>query len=214
MAFLKRCYGRLLVVASATGAVVIVPAVAIALTQAKPSAPSGATRVRDFALNIDGSRGNEHILVFNLSQSGQPTTYLSVWHQRPDRRWDQSQYSRVFGPSPGSRTSGLEYAIVGDLNNDRRFEVAVLDFITPSVGEVLTILRQNRYHGLRFRPLQSISGDKITRAPSAPGSLTVFTVTIKANHSPDGKVHNERWAWSKPKQRWVCVSGPAVCVPR
>jgi len=197
----------------AAGAVALAPVAAIALTQPKPTAPSGATRVRNFAVNLDGTGANERLFVFNLSQSGQPTTYLSVWHQRR-QVWEQSQYSRVFGPSPGSQTSGLEYAIVGDLNNDRRYEVAVLDFITSSVGEQLMILRQSRYHGLRFKPLQAISGDKIVRIRSQPGAPSGFAVTIKANHSPDGQLHNERWAWSKQRKRWVCVSGPGVCVPR
>ena len=209
---------RVLLIAAAAAAAaagaLAVPVAAVALTQTKPSAPCGATRVREYALNLDGSGANEHIFVFNLGQGGQPTTFLSVWNQRRYRVWDRSQYSRVFGPSPGSQASGLEYALAGDLNNDRRFEVAVLDFITPSVGEQLTILRQSGYHTLRFRPLQSISGDQIVRVPSAPGAPSVFAVTIKPNHSPDGQVHNERWAWSNSRHRWVCVSGPTVCVRR
>ncbi len=210
MAPLKRPYRRIGLIAITVGAVASVPVGALALTQAKPSAPSGATRVREFAANIDGTRGLERIFVFNLNQSGQSTTYLTVWHQRAGRHWTQSQYSRVFGPSPGKSGKWPAIAIAGDLNNDRRYEVGALDFVTPSVGEVLTILRQSRYHGLRFKPLQSISREKIARAPSMPGSPTVFAVTIKANHSPDGRVHNERWAWSKPKRRWVRMSGARI----
>ncbi len=214
MTSMRPPFRGLLPVAVLVCALAITAVSALALSQATPGPPSGATRVERFPVNLDGSRGLERIFVFNLSQGGQPTTYLNVWYQRADRSWSQSQYSRVYGPSPGSQVSGLEYAIVGDLNNDRRYEVAVLDYVTPSVGEVLSVLRQSRYHGLRFKPLQSISGDTIRRGASMPGSPTTFSVTIKANHSPDGRVHNERWAWSKPKQRWVCVSGPEVCIAR
>lgn len=205
----------LIIAAGALSALAIAPVAGIALTQARPSAPAGANRVRDFRLNINGNGVSEHILVFNLDQSGQqPTTWLSVWKQRRDGRWERPQYSRVFGPSPGSSESGLMSVYAGDLNKDGRYEVAVLDFITPSVGEELTIFRQTRFRGLRFRPLQTIVGDKIARVPSGPGQASQFAVTIKTNHSPDGRLHLERWAWSRTSQRWTCVSGPAVCVSR
>jgi hypothetical protein len=204
----------LIIAAGALSALAIVPVAGIALTQARPSAPAGANRVRDFRLDIDRNGVNEHILVFNLDQSGQPTTWLSVWNRRRDGRWERPQYTRVFGPSPGSRESGLKSVYAGDLNKDGRYEVAALDFITPSVGEELTIFRQTRVRGLTFRPLQVIVGDRIARVPSGPGQASQFAVTIKANHSPDGRLHNERWAWTRTRQRWTCVSGPAVCVSR
>lgn len=96
-----------------------------------------------------------------FSQSGQLTTYLTVWHQRGQQLWEQSQYSRVFGSSPDSQTCALECAIVTALNNDSRYEIAVLDFITPWVGEQLMIPRQSCYHGLGFSPLRAIARDEV-----------------------------------------------------
>ncbi len=69
----------------------------------------------------------------------------------------------IWGPSPGSRESGLRAAWVGDLDRaDGRVEVAARNLITPSAGEELVILRQSSTRPLSFARLQTIAADTVT----------------------------------------------------
>jgi hypothetical protein len=166
-------------------------------------------RVHTFKLNLDSDRVLERVQVYDLRQGSMssPTTYFRVDDRRKGA-WVHVQLKLVF-QSPGSSSSGLVQAWVRDLNGDGRVEIAVRDFATPSVGETLSIYRQQAAHSLRFSNLQRIVGDRIVIAGSkAP---VRWNVLVKANHAPDGRDHRELWTWSLVKKKWLCK---ADCVPR
>jgi hypothetical protein len=167
------------------------------------------TRVHTFRPNLDGDRALERVQVYNVSQGemSSPTTYFRVADLR-NNKFVNVQLVRVF-QSPGSSESGLKQAWVRDLNLDGRVEIAVRDFATPSVGETLSIYRQWTSHALRFSRLQTIVGDQVTKTSAS--SPVGWSVLIKANHSPDGRVHHESWSWSPVKKKWLCTTD---CVPR
>ena len=96
-----------------------------------------------------------------------------------------------------------------DLNGDRRVEIAVRDYATPSVGEALTLYRQPEAHSLSFAKLQTVVGDRVAIVRrKAPVS---WNVLIKANHAPDGRNHHELWRWAPAEKKWLCKTD---CVPR
>ena len=167
------------------------------------------TRVHTFGLNLDRDKALERIQVYNVNKGAMssPTTYFSVADRR-NNRWVNVQLVQV-SQSPGSSESGLAQAWVRDLNRDGRAEIAVRDFVTPSVGEVLSIYRQRTARSLQFSKLQTIVGDQIT---IAGGKAPVgWKVLIKANHGPDGLTHHEVWRWKPGPKRWLCTTD---CVPR
>jgi len=169
------------------------------------------TRVHTYKLDLDADSALERIQVYNVSQGemASPTTYFAVADRRKGKLV-QVQLVRVYGPSPGSSESGLASAWAGDLNGDGRIELAVRDFVTPSVGELLSIYRQKTTSSLQFGALQRVAGDRtvVKRIASAAAELRV---TIKENHSPDGRAHNEVWRWDSAQARWACQDD---CVPR
>ena len=156
-----------------------------------------------FDVNLDRDRDRERIDVFNSTSGTTPRTGFMVC-DRQAGRLVRGQLKYTF-TSPGAPDSGLRQAWVGDLNRDGRYEIAIRDFITPSAGELLTILRQTARHGRTFGVLQRIAGDTVALRPSARGRATV-TVLLKATHTSDGHTHTERWTWSAHAQRWVCSS--------
>jgi hypothetical protein len=166
-------------------------------------------RVHSFKLNLDRDRVLERVQVYDLHQGpmSSPATFFRVGDRRKGA-WVYVQLKRVF-QSPGSSESGLVQAWVRDLNGDRRVEIAVRDFATPSVGEELSIYRQTKSGSLRFSKRQTIVGDQIVIARrKAPAT---WNVLIKANHAPDGRDHHEAWRWSLDQKKWLCT---ADCVPR
>ncbi len=166
-------------------------------------------RLHTFKLNLDRDRAKESVQVFDLhqGQTATPTTYFRV----RDRRKGAIVYpqiTQVFR-SPGSRTSGLVQAWARNLNADRRVEIAVRDYATASVGEVLTLYRQQKVRSLAFVELQKVVGDRIVI--SRRKAPVRWKILIKANHAPDGRDHHELWRWSSVKKKWVCKTD---CVPR
>jgi hypothetical protein len=154
-----------------------------------------------FNVKLDRDRDLERIDVFNFDAAPTPVTGFMVCDRRGGRLVrDQLKY--VF-TSPGSRLSGLREAWVGDLNRDGRFEIAIRDFITPSAGEQLTIMRQIARYARRFAHLQTIAGDRVALHPSPRGRATI-SVFLKATHTRDGHEHTERWTWSPRRDLWVC----------
>jgi hypothetical protein len=163
----------------------------------------GTNRHHTFDVNLDRDRDRERIVVFNSMSGPTPKTGFIVC----DRVGDsvvRVQLKYTF-TSPGSPDSGLRQAWVGDFNRDGRYEIAIRDIITPSAGELLTILRQSGWHKRTFVGLQTIAGDSVALNPSAHGSATV-SVSLKATHTSDGYEHTERWTWEIRRQRWVCSS--------
>jgi hypothetical protein len=166
-------------------------------------------RLHSFKLNLDRDRALERVQVYDIRQGSlmTPTTYFRVGDRRKGA-WVNVKLARVF-QSPGSSESGLMQAWLRDLNGDKRVEIAVRDFATPSVGETLNIYRQAKVKSLRFAKRQTIVGDKILIAKrKAP---VTWKVTIKANHSPDGREHHELWGWVPAQKKWACNTD---CVPR
>jgi len=166
-------------------------------------------RVHTFKLNLDRDRALERVQIYDLRQGemSTPTTYFRV----SDRRKGALVYVQLVQvfQSPGSSESGLVQAWARDLNRDGRAEIAVRDYATPSVGEILTLYRQRKAHSLRFSKLQTVVGDQIVIAKrKAP---VTWKVLIKANHAPDGRDHHELWSWSSAQKKWLCKTG---CVPR
>ena len=156
-----------------------------------------------FNVNLDRDRSRERIDVFNSDASGAAMTGFMVC-DRVGGRLVRAQLKYTF-TSPGSRESGLREAWVGDFNRDRRFEIVMRDVITPSAGELLTIMRQTTRNALTFDRLQTIPGDRVELHPSARGRATV-SVFLKATHTRDGHAHTERWTWSSRRGRWACSS--------
>ncbi|MGC9974970.1 MAG: hypothetical protein ABSC36_06250, partial [Gaiellaceae bacterium] len=118
-------------------------------------------RLHTFKLNLDRDGALERVQVYDIHQGAMstPTTYFRV----ADRRKGALVYlqlTQVF-LSPGSSDSGLVQAWARDLNGDRRVEIAVRDYATPSVGETLTLFRQKKAHSLGFSKLQTVVGDQI-----------------------------------------------------
>lgn len=168
---------------------------------AVPCLLTEATRIHTFNVELDGDSTRERIDVFNLDATGAPMTLFQVCDRRGG---DYARGQRtVVTTSPGDRTSGLRQAWAGDLDRDRRIEIAVRDHLTPSAGEVLSVYRQKARHARTFRLLQRISGDatSLTRHSRSPATITV---SLKANHARDGRTHTERWRFSKSRRRWAC----------
>jgi hypothetical protein len=93
---------------------------------------------------------------------------------------------------------------------DGRVEIAVRDFLTPAAGESLSIFRQKSDDALKFKPLQSIGGDRVT-VQEKSGKPDTIERLIKSNHSTDGRTHHEVWKWKDKRDRWVCK---VDCMPR
>jgi hypothetical protein len=166
-------------------------------------------RVHTYKLNLDSDRARERVQVYDIHQGpmSTPTTYFRVSDRRKGA-WAYVQLVQVL-QSPGSSESGLVQAWARDLNGDSRAEIAVRDFVTPSVGEILTLYHQRKANSLRFSKLQTITGDQIVIASrKAPVS---WNVLIKANHSPDGREHHEVWGWAPAQKKWLCNTD---CVAR
>jgi hypothetical protein len=166
-------------------------------------------RLHTFRLNLDRDAARERVQVYDIRQGTlmTPSTYFRVGDRRKGA-WVNVQLVRVF-QSPGSSESGLVKAWVRDLNGDGRAEIAVRDYATPSVGETLSIYRQQNANSLRFAKLQTIAGDQIVIARrKAPAT---WKVLIKANHAPDSRDHHELWNWLSAQKKWVCKTD---CVPR
>jgi len=166
-------------------------------------------RLHTFKLKLDRDPARERVQVYDIREGSlmTPSTYFRVGDLRKGV-WVNVQLVRVF-QSPGSSESGLVKAWARDLNGDKRVEIAVRDFATPSVGETLNIYRQAKAKSLRFSKRQTIVGDQIVIAGSrAPVG---WKVLIKANHSPDGREHHELWRWVSATKKWACKTD---CVPR
>ncbi len=159
-------------------------------------------RLHTFKLNLDRDVARERVQVYDIRQGSlmTPLTYFRVGDLRKGV-WVNVQLVRVF-QSPGSSESGLVKAWVRDLNGDKRTEIAVRDFATPSVGETLNIYRQAKAKSLRFSKRQTIVGDQIVIAGSrAPVG---WKVMIKAKNAPDSRDHHELWRWVSAQKKWVC----------
>ena len=156
-----------------------------------------------FNVNLDRDHGRERIDVFNSDASGAPMTGFMVC-DRVNGTLVRGQLKYTF-TSPGPRDSGLRQAWVGDLNRDGRFEIAMRDIITPSAGELLTIMRQSSRRARTFARLQTIPGDTVVLHPSTHGRATL-SVFLKATHTTDGRAHTERWTWSARRGEWACSS--------
>lgn len=158
-------------------------------------------RLKTFKLKLDRDLARERVQVYDIREGSllTPSTYFRVGDKRKGV-WVNVQLVKVF-QSPGSSESGLVQAWARDLNGDKRAEIAVRDYATPSVGETLTIYRQKTAKSLSFRKLQTIVGDRIvidkTTAP------VTWTVVIKANHSADGQEHYQAWSWSSAQKKWI-----------
>lgn len=166
-------------------------------------------RLHTFKLKLDRDPALERVQVYDIRQGAlmTPTTYFRVGDRRTGA-WVNVQLVQVF-QSPGSSESGLVQAWVRDLDGDHRAEIAVRDYVTPSVGETLNIYRQRKANSLRFSKRQTIAGDQVVIARrKAPAT---WKVLIKANHSPDGREHHELWRWAPAQKKWLCKTD---CVPR
>ena len=179
------------------------PTIKVSSAAGAPCQVPETDRHHIFNVKLDRDRGRERIDVFNSDASGAAMTGFMVC-DRVGGRLVRGQLKYTF-TSPGSRDSGLREAWVGDLNRDKRFEIAIRDFITPSAGELLTILRQTSRYARTFARLQVIAGDRVALHPSARGRATV-SVFLKATHTRDGREHTERWTWSAQRGRWACSS--------
>lgn len=192
------------------------PALALALLAFAPPATADAAlpcllaetnRHSLFDLNLDGDDARERVDVFNWDQAGPaPVTGMMVCDRSRSGRLVRANVSRIWGPGPGAPTSGLERAWAGDLDaGDGRVEVAARNLVSASAGEELVILRQRAARSLRFRRLQVIAADtvKMTRPKRGAAYVTAF---VKANHSPDGREHTERWTYRRTLRRWVCTT--------
>ena len=171
--------------------------------------PPTLFRLHTFKLNLDHDQALERVQVYDVHRGAMstPTTYFRVGDRR-NGALTYVQLVQVF-LSPGSSGSGLEQAWVRDLNGDRRVEIAVRDYATPSVGEALTLYRQPEAHSLSFAKLQTVVGDRVAIVRrKAPVS---WNVLIKANHAPDGRNHHELWRWAPAEKKWLCKTD---CVPR
>ena len=179
------------------------PTIKVSSAAGAPCQVPETDRHHIFNVNLDRDRVRERIDVFNSDASGAAMTGFMVC-DRVGGRLVRGQLKYTF-TSPGSRDSGLRQAWVGDLNRDKRFEIAIRDFITPSAGELLTILRQTSRYARTFARLQVIAGDRVALHPSAHGRASV-SVFLKATHTRDGREHTERWTWSAQRGRWACSS--------
>ena len=170
------------------------------LASTRCAAPaSGRHHVRFVDLNHDGV--SERVDVYNSEAAPTPVTMLMVC--RRVRGAFVIVQRRVLDESPGAPDSGLVGAWVADLNRDGRVEVAARDFLTPSAGEVLTILRQAGAQARTFRILQRIDGDRVVMVP-LERRAAIVRVDIKANHAADGRAHVETWRWTASASRWLC----------
>ncbi len=168
----------------------------------KPAPPKGADRVQRFKENLDGDAKKEVLFVYNLTTDGAPASYLEVWNHKHGE-WKPGQQKLVNQVPSQSSSAGLVKAWAGDLNKDGLVEAAVLDFVSPSFGETLLILRQKSATSRRFESLQSLGGDAIDvqREQGKPAVIEIFR---KANHSPDNAEHTEKWKWSEKADAWTC----------
>ena len=156
-------------------------------------------------INLDGAGAKELVDVFNFDAAATPATELMVC-KTVDGALVRASIKAIWGPSPGNRQSGLRDAWVGDLDRtDGRVEAAASNYVSPSAGEELVILRQSARHSLTFSRLQTISADTVTMTRPA-GKAAYVTAFVKANHSPDQKSHSERWTYSAARGRWVCTT--------
>lgn len=181
-------------------AVMAVPAGAAALPCQVPE----TDRHKITKINLDGDRAKELVDVFNFDGAEAPVTELMVCNS-VQGEFVRASLKPIWGPSPGSRESGLRAAWVGDLDHTgRRAEVAARNFISPSAGEELVILRQSRTRPLRFAPLQTIAADTVT-VTRPRGKAAYVTAALKANHSGDGRAHAEIWTYRRAGGRWACA---------
>lgn len=181
-------------------ALVLVPSSGARAASRACAAPrSERHHIKRVDLDRDGAR--ERVDVYNFAGTATPVTTLMVCGRVQGHLVVVQR--RTLNVSPGSPESGLVHAWIGDLNRDGRVEVAVRDYLTPSAGEVLTILRQAGARARTFRSLQRIAGDRVVMVPSSQVAATV-RVDIKANHAADGRAHVETWRWSSVAHRWVC----------
>jgi len=185
------------------------------LITAVAAAPAGAAalpcqvpetdRHKITKINLDGDRAKELVDVFNFDGAESPVTELMVCNS-VNGEFLRASLKPIWGPSPGSRESGLRAAWTGDLDRaDGRVEVAARNFISPSAGEELVILRQSRTRPLRFARLQTIAADTVTVARPR-GRAAYVSAALKANHSGDGKAHTETWTYRPARGRWVCAT--------
>jgi hypothetical protein len=197
------------------GAIVLGIAVVLSLVAAPaalpaqgPHAPAGADRVEQFKPNLDGDRRAERVFVYNLVTEGFPATYFEVWDHRGGT-WERGQVTLVTQIPSFDLSSGLRKAWVGDLNRDGRVEIAVRDYVTPSVGETLSIYRQQAEGSRSFKFLQGVPGDQVS-VRTRKGKTAILAVFLKSNHSPDNLEHHEIWEWSNQADRWRCDSDCAA----
>lgn len=187
----------------------------LAAVTAVPAVPAGAAalpcqvpetdRHKITKINLDGDRAKELVDVFNFDGAESPVTELMVCNS-VHGEFVRASLKPIWGPSPGSRESGLRAAWVGNLDRaGRRVEVAARNVISPSAGEELVILRQSRTIPLRFGRLQTIAADTVTLT-RPPGRAAYVTAALKANHSGDGKAHAEIWTYRPARGRWVCAT--------
>lgn len=173
----------------------------------KPTPPAGASRVEAFKPDLNGDGVKERVLVYNRPKEGLPATYFEVWkHKRGV--WKRGQ-RKLVNQSAGSADSGLVKAWTKDLNRDGRFEIATRDFITPSVGEVLSVFRQKSEGSIKFTGLQTVGGDQVVVKPRK-GKTALIKDSLKSNHSPDNIEHHEVWKWSKSADQWNCTKDCAT----
>jgi hypothetical protein len=173
----------------------------------EPAPPPGADRVERYKVDLRPADGKERVLVYNKPKQGFPATWFEIW-RKADGEWVRGQ-RKLVGQIPSYEDAGLVKAWVADLNGDGRVEIAVRDFITPSVGESLSILRQTSSASLRFGPLQSVGGDQVG-VRLRNGRTALLEIFRKSNHSPDGVEHHEIWKWSGGGGAWRCTSD---CAP-
>ena len=170
---------------------------------APPCQVPDTNRHHIFNVNLDRDRARERVDVFNSTRGPTPKTGFVVC-DRKHGRLVRGQLKYTF-TSPARRRAVCARAWVDDLNRDGRYEIAIRDVITPSAGELLTILRQSARYARTFASLQTIAGDRVELHPHTQRSATV-TVFLKATHTSDGHEHTERWTWSTRAQQWVCSS--------
>ncbi len=186
------------------GALIVIAAPASAAAEALPCQVAETNRHAITEINLDADRAKETVDIFNVDGAESPITELMVCN-RTGGELMRASLKVIWGPSPGNRESGLAASWVGNLDHaDGRVEAAARNVISPSAGEQLVILRQRAKHSLTFKRLQTISGDTVTMTPRS-GKPAFVTVGLKANHSPDGKAHAQRWNYRPASGRWVCA---------
>ncbi len=183
--------------------VIAIAAPASARAAALPCQVPETNRHKLTWINLDGDRAKELVDVFNFDGAATPVTELMVCNSVKGELV-RASLQPIWGPSPGSRDSGLRGAWVGDLDRaDGRVEVAARNAVTPSAGEELVIVRQSSKRPLTFARVQTIAADTVTMTRPA-GAAAYVTALVKATHASDGKSHSERWTYNPARRRWAC----------